>query len=121
MTRRIAHLVELSGGGPTTVALNYIQGQRAQGDEVHLIACRNLISEDLKTKIGTDLLYTSSRNPAQFPRVAKEVAALIDRVAPDVLHLHSAFAGVYGRMALSHLAVPRPAVVYCSHCWAFNQ
>ncbi len=121
MPRTIAHVVELSGGGPTTVVLNLMRHQKARGDNPVLIACRNLISPELVTETGTDLLYTSSRNPLKIRGVVREIAPLIDKARPDILHLHSAFAGLYGRLALRHLKGARPKVVYCPHGWAFTQ
>ncbi len=121
MTRKIAHIVELSRGGPTTVVLNLMRHQIARGDAPVLIACRDLISNELRDETGTDYLYSSSRNPVHIPRVVRDVAGLIDRAAPDLLHLHSAFPGLYGRLALRRLTIPSPPVVYCAHGWAFTQ
>ncbi|MCC0064911.1 MAG: glycosyltransferase family 4 protein [Defluviimonas sp.] len=121
MTLTIAHVVELSRGGPTTVVLNLVRHQKAQGHNPVLIACRNLISRELAEETGTDLLYTSSRNPVRIGRVVREIAPLIDRAGADILHLHSAFPGLYGRLALPKLRGPKPAVVYCAHGWAFTQ
>jgi glycosyltransferase involved in cell wall biosynthesis len=121
MSRRIAHVVELSRGGPTTVVLDLFRHQRARGDTPLLIACRNLITPELAEESRTDLLYESARNPARVPGVVREIAPLIDRAKADILHLHSTFPGLYGRLALSRLTGPRPKVVYSPHGWAFTQ
>ena len=119
MGRRIAHVVELARGGITTVVRDLIRHQRARGDAPMLIACRRLISDELAAETGTALLYDSSRHPVRIPAVVREVRQLIARTAPDVLHLHSTFPGLYGRLAVRGRT--RPRVIYCPHGWAFAQ
>lgn len=38
---------------------------------------------------------------------------------PDILHLHSSFAGFIGRLLVPFMN-PRPKIVYCAHCWEFT-
>ena len=64
--------------------------------------------------------YQSSRNPLEFYRVFREINAAIAKFQPDVLHLHSSFAGAYVRLFRSGLSVPAP-IVYCAHGWSFDQ
>lgn len=45
------------------------------------------------------------------------VRRLVSRLAPDVVHAHSSFPGVYARAALLH----GPRLVYTPHCFAFER
>jgi glycosyltransferase involved in cell wall biosynthesis len=49
-----------------------------------------------------------------FRTVRREIRAF----RPDLVHLHSSFAGVRGRLAVLSCR-PRPAVAYCAHGWSF--
>lgn len=45
----------------------------------------------------------------------------IAAVKPDVVHLHSTFAGIAGRVPTIRSAfIVRPSIVYCAHGWAFG-
>jgi glycosyltransferase involved in cell wall biosynthesis len=119
---KVAHVVELSRGGPTTAVLQLLNHQSNSPDYMQpaLIACRNLLSDELAAASRETHLYTSSRNPLKFRAVAAEVGALFEEIRPDVIHLHSTFPGVYGRLALRG-KVKRPKVIYCPHGWSFAQ
>ncbi|CAM5322686.1 Glycogen synthase OS=Afipia felis OX=1035 GN=NCTC12722_01964 PE=4 SV=1 [Afipia felis] len=39
---------------------------------------------------------------------------------PDIVHLHSSFAGAIGRLIIRALQL-RTRVIYCAHCWAFDR
>lgn len=45
---------------------------------------------------------------------------VIDSARPDVVHLHSSFAGLLRPLIALVPRHRRPAVVYCAHGWAFN-
>ncbi len=45
------------------------------------------------------------------------VRRLVSQLAPDVVHAHSSFPGVYARAALLH----GPRLVYTPHCFAFER
>jgi glycosyltransferase involved in cell wall biosynthesis len=53
-------------------------------------------------------------------RMARVVWALVRQWRPDVVHLHSSYAGLVLRPLLA-LLPQRPRVVYCSHGWAFDR
>jgi len=57
-------------------------------------------------------------SPAQLMALLK-LAFLIDRLKPDVLHLHSSIAGTIGRVAVT-ISRWKPVVVYTPHCFAFT-
>ncbi len=62
---------------------------------------------------------SASRSPSgllDFVRVAR---GAIRRFEPDIVHLHSSFAGALVRGMLAHWRA-RPALVYCPHGWAFG-
>jgi glycosyltransferase involved in cell wall biosynthesis len=58
------------------------------------------------------------RGPLAMLRLFRTVRREIRSFRPDVVHLHSSFAGVSGRLAILTCR-PRPAVAYCAHGWSF--
>lgn len=62
----------------------------------------------------------SGRNINSLFRIAMHLRASVKEYEPDILHLHSSFAGFIGRTATLGLK-KRPQIVYCAHGWAFSQ
>lgn len=60
--------------------------------------------------------YSSSRVPWRMARPCRELQSIIRQTKPSIVHLHSTFAGLYGRLVETDC--PR---VYCAHGWAFTQ
>ncbi|MCL2716413.1 MAG: glycosyltransferase family 4 protein [Alphaproteobacteria bacterium] len=58
------------------------------------------------------------RSPWAMIKFLQAARKVIAAQKPDILHLHSTFAGFLLR-PLARLVRPRPAVVYCPHGWAF--
>ena len=60
----------------------------------------------------------NSRGPAALLSFGRQASAAIRRLNPDIVHLHSSFAGAVLRFALGRRK-DRPRVIYCPHGWAF--
>ncbi|WP_310467431.1 glycosyltransferase [Sphingomonas sp.] len=62
---------------------------------------------------------SASRRPAALVDFARQADAAIARFKPNVVHLHSSFAGAIVRSLLA-MRSARPHIVYCPHGWAFG-
>ncbi len=60
------------------------------------------------------------RSPVTFLRMIVSVIRACREFRPDVIHLHSSFAGFLVRPLVA-LRLIRQPVVYCSHGWAFSR
>lgn len=58
------------------------------------------------------------RTPGDFWKLAKLVRRVTAEFEPEIIHLHSTFAGTIFRAVIPFLR-RRPKVVYCPHGWAF--
>ena len=58
------------------------------------------------------------RNIYDLSRLLYDLLSVVNEFKPDIVHLHSTFAGAIGRTALM-LTPRRPKIVYCPHGWAF--
>jgi len=59
------------------------------------------------------------RSPLDLVRFGRKAAQAIREIEPDLVHLHSTFAGAVLRPILATMS-KRPKVVYCPHGWAFS-
>jgi glycosyltransferase involved in cell wall biosynthesis len=68
----------------------------------------------------TETYRRSGRNPQSLFALAVALRQAIGRHRPDLIHLHSSFAGAIGR-SVALTVRPRPLIVYCAHCWSFDR
>ena len=66
------------------------------------------------------LFDDAQRSPRALLRFAAHARTAIMHDRPDIVHLHSSFAGMLRPVIARLPADVRPAVVYCAHGWAFN-
>ena len=62
----------------------------------------------------------SDRTPAALFAFALSARRAIVSAKPDIVHLHSTYAGLLRGVIATIPRSVRPAVVYCAHGWAFN-
>ncbi|PAE18203.1 hypothetical protein CHH91_00015 [Virgibacillus sp. 7505] len=62
--------------------------------------------------------YKYKRHPLYFFKAAYRINKYIEKFKPDVIHIHSTFAGLFVRFPLL-FNKKKCKVVYCSHGWSF--
>ena len=62
---------------------------------------------------------STGRQPRALRTFGQEAREVIRRIRPDIVHLHSSFAGAVIRTFLPS-GPGRPRVIYCPHGWAFS-
>jgi glycosyltransferase involved in cell wall biosynthesis len=117
---KIIHVTEAWNGGISTY-VNTLMAQQAKRHEVCLVYSPSQSTHDFQDaeyeRLGIKTYpYSSSRNPLKIPGVAHSLHTMLHHLKGDIVHLHSTFPGVYGRIFSS--PVPR---VYCAHGWSFVQ
>lgn len=118
---KILHVAETIRGGIATYINELHRHQAASfgSDNIHY-----LIPEDHRGDlhgIADERIIgfrRTGRDPGSLARMAAATLALIRAHDPDVVHLHSTFAGIVLRPWLKLLS-PRTRIVYCPHGWAF--
>ena len=111
--KKILHVTESLGGGVATALKGYVQ---SSPDHWHfLLATKRDGAHDkmtwLQNLAGLDEL------PRGFLPAVQTIRAVYKKIQPDWVHLHSSFAGGYGRLAF----LPRRKVIYTPHCYAFER
>ncbi|MFG2698536.1 glycosyltransferase [Kitasatospora sp. NPDC048407] len=113
----ILHVSQPTDGGVARVVVDLVRGQRAVGCRV-LVACPpgGRLAQEAAAAGARVLDWPAERSPG--PGTVGEawrLRRIIRGAAPDVLHLHSAKAGLAGRLA-ARGAVP---TVFQPHAWSF--
>ncbi len=122
---RIAHVTEAPGGG----VLSYLQevvGHQARTDSVTAITVlgpevnAGPMREIDSPKLVVESFEHERGSPAGLLRLAASLRRIVQDNKPDILNVHSTFAGVVARLAILTVRA-RPKVVYCPHSWAFSR
>jgi glycosyltransferase involved in cell wall biosynthesis len=120
---KILHVCESLIGGPASYLDEILpyQIQQFGADKVTLLAPANQ-SGSVASSINcvVETYERTGRNLRSILALALAIRANIKRHNPDIVHLHSSFAGAIGRLIIRGMRF-RPRVVYCAHCWAFDR
>ncbi|MFB7614162.1 glycosyltransferase [Kitasatospora sp. NPDC056181] len=113
----ILHISQPVDGGVARVVVDLVRGQREAGHRV-LVACPRggRLAEEAAAVGALVLDWPARRAPG--PATAAEawrLRRIVRAAAPDMVHLHSAKAGLAGRLAIRG-AVP---TVFQPHAWSF--
>lgn len=118
---RILHVCETLGGGPASY---FEEIAPAQVDRFGTGSIRFLVPRTADSQAGrlpdgvVAWFEPTRRTPIDLMRLRRIIRRAVADFAPDIVHLHSTFAGLVGRLGV----LPgRPRIVYCAHGWAFSQ
>ncbi|WP_241195746.1 glycosyltransferase [Streptomyces sp. SID10362] len=114
---RVLHLTQPVDGGVARVVTDLTRAQLAAGLRV-AVACPDGGLADRLRALGADVRNwpaTRSPGPDVVPEV-RRLARVIEEVRPDLVHAHSAKAGLAGRLAVRG----RIPTVFQPHAWSFE-
>jgi glycosyltransferase involved in cell wall biosynthesis len=114
-------VAEAFGGGLLEVVAAIAAGQVVKGDSVAVAHGRRPETPAdpaavLDSRVEVFELGWARRSPGEQLRGARELRRVVDAWKPEVIHLHSSFAGVAGALALGR-SVP---TVYSPHGYSFT-
>ncbi|MGX1120516.1 glycosyltransferase involved in cell wall biosynthesis [Streptomyces ambofaciens] len=114
---RVLHLTQPVDGGVARVVTDLTRAQLAAGLSV-AVACPAGDLADRLRSLGADVRHwpaTRSPGPALVPEV-RRLLRVVEDVRPDLVHAHSAKAGLAGRLAVRG----RVPTVFQPHAWSFE-
>lgn len=122
----VLHVTEIVKGGVSTVIrLNMLEQIALLGEtRVCALVC-DAEAPDLSPVPASriEAYQQTGRNLKSFLALAVAFFKKVRKERPDVIHLHSTFAGVIGRLTLLFVRMTapgyRPAVLYCPHAFSF--
>ncbi|MHB9757233.1 glycosyltransferase family 4 protein [Streptomyces sp. BYX5S] len=115
---RVLHVTQPADGGVARVVADLVRMQQAAGMAVS-VACPT--SGGLRRSVaglGCEVLeWEASRSPGKgLLREGRRLAEVVSRVRPDVIHAHSAKAGLVTRLVVRG----RVPTVFQPHAWSFE-
>ncbi|EST12715.1 glycosyltransferase [Sporolactobacillus laevolacticus] len=119
MAMKILHVCEYVRGGITTY-LNEIlkyQATTEQVSSVHVLMSEYNSDKLLINGVQFDY-YHYKRKLSKFIPAIIQINRVIKKIHPDVIHIHSSFAGLFVRVCF-FFKRKRPKIVYCAHGWSF--
>lgn len=116
---KVLHVCEYVNGGIATYLKEIItfQKQDKRIGEVS-VALSQYKSERLGLRGVAVYYYDYKRSPKNFFKAMKQIQQIIRRVDPDVIHVHSTFAGFFVRVPY-FFKRKKVKIVYCAHGWSF--
>lgn len=116
---RIVHIVEASATGTLAMAALCCNALVRRGHEVHFIySVRDETPSDIKEMFESGVTFhLVGMGGRDFPLSVIKLSSVLRKINPDVVHLHSSFAGFVGRLA--GFFCRRPRYFYSPHCISF--
>ncbi|MFJ5773451.1 glycosyltransferase [Streptomyces sp. NPDC093094] len=114
---RVLHITQPVDGGVARVVVQLVRAQVAAG--AHLtVACPGGPFADGLAAAGAEVRHwAAGRSPgASLAREVRSLARLVAEVRPELVHAHSAKAGLAGRLAVRG----RIPTVFQPHAWSFE-
>lgn len=110
---RVLHVLEVTHGGVVSLVRTFAELQQEAGHDVHVLA-----RPEVDQLPGTRHGWTPARrSPRALVTAEVRLRQVVRSTSPDVVHLHSFFPGMLGRM---RALPPGPGVVYQPHSFAFD-
>jgi glycosyltransferase involved in cell wall biosynthesis len=115
---RVLHVTETFSTGVGTAITSYANAIRGQGVESSLLAQDR--GSGLLEELGESSPFVSARLvPPGRVNLWRAIGETVDELRPDIVHLHSSWAGGIGRLRLALRS--KPIVVYSPRCFAFER
>jgi glycosyltransferase involved in cell wall biosynthesis len=116
----VLHVAETIKGGVATVLRELLSGQQPRFSRVVVLVPYEHLVELGRLDCEVKTFRRGRRNFLSLVRMSVALAMVVWRVKPDVVHLHSTFAGFAGRLILRALRPWRKSVVvYSPHGFSF--
>jgi glycosyltransferase involved in cell wall biosynthesis len=114
---RVLHVTQPVDGGVAHVVTELVRAQRSAGFDVTVACPRSGLARTLR-ELGADVRHWhATRAPGRsLPGEVRRLARVVDEVRPEVLHAHSAKAGLAARLAVRG----RIPTVFQPHAWSFE-
>lgn len=118
---KILHVAETIKGGVATIVRQLMISQIKLGLESSCLVPKTQAIELIHVPHNNIRTHNSTgRDIRSMIKFIKALFITLNTHRPDIVHLHSTFAGLFGRIILLFMyPFYRPKVIYCPHGWAF--
>lgn len=119
MDLRVLHISEYAKGGLATYINELLKEQTSREHLDVYLAISDYSQRDFLHRAEKIFRYDYKRTPLQAISAIIKIHRIIKKVRPDIIHIHSTFAGFFARVPY-FLIRKDVKIVYCSHGWAFT-
>lgn len=122
MSQRILHVCETVPGGPASYLKELLPLQFSRFGRPNVALVMPAEQTQYISDVALEHVFLwnrRGRDTISFLSLARCLWGAINTFRPDVVHIHSTYAGVIGRFVCA-LHPHRCVVVYCSHGWSFS-
>jgi glycosyltransferase involved in cell wall biosynthesis len=115
--KTILHVSDLVNGGLATYLESVIKHQK-KSYHVKLLASREMSESRLTQDDSFINLDSYNRSALALIKAMIQTRKYYQAIKPDIIYIHSSFAGVFARLATIKLGYS-PYIIYCAHGWSF--
>lgn len=113
----VLHIAQPVDGGVARVVTDLVRAQAEEGLRPVVLCPSGALAESAAAAGAEVHPWAAGREPsAALWRESSAIARAVDRLRPDLVHLHSAKAGLAGRLAIRG----RVPTVFQPHAWSFE-
>ncbi|HEX2952202.1 MAG TPA: glycosyltransferase family 4 protein [Armatimonadota bacterium] len=119
---KIAYLLRPAEGGIKTHLLTLLRGLDQNRIDPIVICPPSSTLADAVKQLGIDVIpldIVGELNPMKDMQAALRLRKILREIKPDILHIHSAKAGLVGRLAV--MSRRRPKVILTMHSFVFDE
>ncbi|MEO2205062.1 glycosyltransferase [Paenibacillus pabuli] len=98
--------------------LNEVVAYQRRFFDVYLLMSDYNSASDFDLEPDRIVRYKYKRHPKHFFSAMRQIHQAIKQIQPDIIHVHSSFAGMLAR-GLFFVSPRKASVLYCSHGWSF--
>ncbi|MEU5466040.1 glycosyltransferase [Streptomyces althioticus] len=114
---RVVHLTQPVDGGVARVVTDLVRAQLADGMDVAAVCPDSPLAAGLRSLGAHVRTWEATRSPGpSLVREVRQLTDVLDDLRPDLVHAHSAKAGLAGRLAVRG----RTPTVFQPHAWSFE-
>ena len=114
---KILHIGEYVKGGVATYIRTLLRYQVLAND-VYLLMSNSNSEKEWPLSNQNLFYYKYERSLSNIFPAIFEIYRYIKNIQPDIIHIHSSWAGLFVRVIYFFLG-NRPKIVYCAHGWSF--
>ncbi len=114
---KILHISEYAKGGQGTY-INDVVAYQSRDHEVHLLLPSVNTEKNIPLPKERVKIYKYKRQLKYVLSAILEIYRCIQKIEPDIIHLHGTFAGVYTR-CIYFFKKRNVRIIYCPHGWSF--
>jgi glycosyltransferase involved in cell wall biosynthesis len=117
---KVLHVGEYVNGGVATYIKEVLEYQEKSTDisELNLLLSKNKSDIEIALDKGNVYKYDYKRSIGGFFKAISFINNSINNIQPDIIHVHSTFAGFLTRL-LFFFKKQKVKIVYCPHGWSF--